>query len=106
MDASRSRLYLFENTAPASASRQAARMRLVADYYISVGLSGVDKLIEGDPKCVPVVTLGSESYKHAKYGKINNPIFTVVRWVEMPQPGQTAKEAAKPAKKVAAKKAR
>ena len=48
VDASRSRLYLFENTAPASASRQAARMRLVADYYISVGLSGVDKLIEGD----------------------------------------------------------
>jgi hypothetical protein len=51
VDASRSRLYLFENTVPASgasASRQAARMRLVADYYISVGLSGVDKLIEGD----------------------------------------------------------
>lgn len=51
VDASRSRLYLFENKAPANrgdGSRPAARMQLVADYYISVGLSGVDKLIEGD----------------------------------------------------------
>lgn len=66
-----------------------------------------DKLINEDPKCVPVVTLGSESYKHKQYGKITNPIFTVVRWVTMPQPGQTAAQAAKPAaKKIAAKKTR
>jgi hypothetical protein len=65
-----------------------------------------DKLMAGEVKCVPVVTLGCESYKHAKYGKINNPIFTVVRWVAMPQAGQTAKEVAKPAaKKIAAKPA-
>jgi len=40
VDASRSRLYLFENSA--------SGMTLVADYYISVGKSGVEKAIEGD----------------------------------------------------------
>ena len=65
-----------------------------------------DKLMEEDPKCVPVVTLGCESYKHAKYGKINNPIFNVVRWVAIPTAGQTAAQVAKPAaKKIAAKPA-
>jgi len=40
VDASRSRLYLFEN-APTG-------MKLVADYYISVGKSGIEKSVEGD----------------------------------------------------------
>lgn len=40
VDASRSRLYLFENTAQG--------MNLVADYYISVGKSGIEKTAEGD----------------------------------------------------------
>ena len=40
VDTSRSRLYLFANSA--------AGMRLVADYYISVGKSGVEKKVEGD----------------------------------------------------------
>ena len=40
VDASRSRLYLFENSA--------SGMKLVADYYISVGKSGIEKSIEGD----------------------------------------------------------
>ena len=40
VDASRSRLYLFENTATG--------IKLVADYYISVGKSGIEKSIEGD----------------------------------------------------------
>jgi L,D-transpeptidase YnhG len=40
VDASRSRLYLFENTATG--------IRLVADYYISVGKSGIEKSVEGD----------------------------------------------------------
>ncbi len=40
VDASRSRLYLFENSA--------VGLKLIADYYISVGKSGVEKLIEGD----------------------------------------------------------
>ncbi len=40
VDASRSRLYLFANSA--------AGLRLVADYYISVGKLGVEKAVEGD----------------------------------------------------------
>ena len=42
VDASRSRLYLFENTA--------AGLALVADYYISVGKSGTEKSSEGDSR--------------------------------------------------------
>ncbi|SFU94208.1 Murein L,D-transpeptidase YafK [Polaromonas sp. YR568] len=40
IDASRSRLYLFENTSTG--------IKLVADYYISVGKSGIEKSVEGD----------------------------------------------------------
>ena len=40
VDASRSRLYLFEN--------KPTGLTLVADYYISVGKSGIEKNIEGD----------------------------------------------------------
>ena len=40
IDASRARLYLFENSATG--------LRLLADYYISVGKSGIEKTIEGD----------------------------------------------------------
>ncbi|WP_374568223.1 murein L,D-transpeptidase family protein [Ideonella sp.] len=42
VDASRSRLYLFEN------SEQG--LKLVDDFYVSVGKQGVDKLVEGDQK--------------------------------------------------------
>ena len=42
VDTSRSRLYLFENTATG--------MRLVADYYVSVGKSGIEKSVEGDQR--------------------------------------------------------
>ena len=40
IDASRSRLYLFENSP--------GGLTLLADYYISVGKSGIEKSIEGD----------------------------------------------------------
>jgi L,D-transpeptidase YnhG len=40
IDASRSRLYLFENTNTG--------LKLLADYYISVGKSGIEKTVEGD----------------------------------------------------------
>ena len=40
VDTSRARLYLFENTP--------AGLKLVADYYVSVGRHGIDKAIEGD----------------------------------------------------------
>nr|WP_256220041.1 L,D-transpeptidase family protein [Variovorax sp. OK212] len=42
VDASRSRLYLFENSDKG--------LKLTADYYISVGKSGTDKLTEGDAR--------------------------------------------------------
>lgn len=42
VDASRSRLYLFENST--------AGMRLAADYYISVGKAGTSKTVEGDQR--------------------------------------------------------
>lgn len=42
VDASRSRLYLFENTG--------SGVKLVADYYISVGKLGVEKTLEGDQR--------------------------------------------------------
>jgi L,D-transpeptidase YnhG len=40
IDASRARLYLFENTP--------AGLKLLADYYISIGRSGLEKTVEGD----------------------------------------------------------
>ena len=40
MDASRSRLYLFENTG--------SELKLVGDYYLSVGKLGTEKSVEGD----------------------------------------------------------
>lgn len=42
VDASRSRLYLFENTPQ--------QLRLVADFYMSVGKSGIEKMAEGDAR--------------------------------------------------------
>ncbi len=43
VDASRSRLYLFENT-------DGAGLKLVADHYVSLGRLGVGKQIEGDQR--------------------------------------------------------
>jgi len=40
IDATRSRLYLYENTVEG--------LKLLADYYISVGKSGIEKSLEGD----------------------------------------------------------
>lgn len=42
VDASKSRLYLFENSS--------AGLKLVANYYISVGKAGTSKLVEGDQR--------------------------------------------------------
>lgn len=53
IDASRSRLYLFENLNPARGGGEvdrAPRLRLLGDFYISVGLSGIEKAIEGDKR--------------------------------------------------------
>lgn len=42
VDASRSRLYLFENSQTG--------LRLISDYYISVGKAGISKTVEGDQR--------------------------------------------------------
>lgn len=47
VDASRSRLYLFENQA---LPNEGARLRLIADYYVSVGKYGIEKTVEGDAR--------------------------------------------------------
>lgn len=53
IDASRSRLYLFENQSPAQSDKglsAAPRLKLLGDYYISVGMLGVEKSVEGDKR--------------------------------------------------------
>lgn len=54
IDASRSRLYLFENLNPARNGSgdvdRTPRLRLIGDFYISVGLSGIEKTVEGDKR--------------------------------------------------------
>jgi murein L,D-transpeptidase YafK len=51
VDASRSRLYLFENTtSPGKTGESTAppALRLIGDFFISVGKSGINKRVEGD----------------------------------------------------------
>jgi L,D-transpeptidase YnhG len=53
VDASRSRLYLFENLNPARSAGEpdrTPRLKLLGDFYISVGLSGIEKAVEGDKR--------------------------------------------------------
>lgn len=51
VDASRSRLYLFENTASSGKTGESTApptLRLIGDFFISVGKSGINKRVEGD----------------------------------------------------------
>lgn len=57
VDASRSRLYLFENTAPPDSTATNTQtqatppnLKLIGDFFISVGKAGIHKRIEGDGK--------------------------------------------------------
>jgi L,D-transpeptidase YnhG len=53
VDASRSRLYLFENQTPSASGSLLApppKLKLLGDFYISVGLSGIEKAVEGDKR--------------------------------------------------------
>jgi hypothetical protein len=43
----------------------------------------VDRIQSGDEAVVPIVTLGSDSYKHKQYGKIYTPEITISGWVTM-----------------------
>jgi hypothetical protein len=29
---------------------------------------------------MPIIKLGTESYKHKAYGRMDKPVFTIVRW--------------------------
>lgn len=49
IDASHSRLYLFENTATGGNTPN-GQLKLIADFFISVGKSGINKKSEGDGK--------------------------------------------------------
>jgi hypothetical protein len=88
------------------------------------GIKGTRKLVTevvkqltADPDaCVPVISLQNDSYEHRDYGKIYNPIFKVLDWVDMegitpegePEPEKEPEpEPKKPARKsrAAAKKA-
>ena len=56
--------------------------------------------LPADGKVVPVVELGSDSYKHQKYGKIYTPIIKLVQWTAMPKaPAASDPKALKKAKK-------
>ena len=52
VDASRSRLYLFENLGASAPGGESStpNLRLVADYFMSVGKAGIDKRSEGDAR--------------------------------------------------------
>lgn len=40
-----------------------------------------DRIVAGEAECIPVISLGTDSYKHSKYGKIYTAVFTIVRWI-------------------------
>lgn len=72
IDASRSRLYLFENQSPPGAdSSTPASMKLIADFFISVGKSGIDKKLEGDGR----TPLGNYYITSAKSSKTLPPFY-------------------------------
>ena len=52
-------------------------------FYAAIVLEVVKKIKAGDPAVVAIITLEADSYKHAKYGKIFTPDFSVVRWQTM-----------------------
>lgn len=43
----------------------------------------LDRVQAGEDAIVPIIKLGSEDYKHKKYGRIYNPTFEIVEWRTM-----------------------
>ena len=66
VDASRSRLYLFEN--------RPTGLTLVADYYTSVGKAGISKMVQGDQR-TPLGVYYVTSHLDAKRGKTGGGIW-------------------------------
>lgn len=60
------------------------------------GLLGLvlDRVQKGEQAVVPVVCLGSDSYKHKKFGKVYTPVLEVLDWVTIE--GQAAEPVAEP----------
>jgi hypothetical protein len=60
-------------------------------------------LIKGNVHLFPIVTMEQTSYKHAKYGEIFKPIFTIHGWADIhaTQAEQPSVEPAEPAKPAA-----
>lgn len=67
VDASKSRLYLFENTS--------GGLRLVANYYVSVGKYGIGKVEEGDQRTPLGVYFVSRNLKRTELPKLYGPGF-------------------------------
>lgn len=42
---------------------------------------------EGNADLCPVILLGSDNYKHKKYGKIYTPVLEIEDWMELPSSG-------------------
>ena len=58
--------------------------------YAKILQEVVGKITAGDADCVPLVSLESDSYRHAKYGEIHNPIMNIQGWSNMD--GESAEE--------------
>lgn len=52
------------------------------------------KIDEQDEACVAIVELESSSYKHPKWGKIYEPVFNVVNWIDFNSEEFSEEEAA------------
>jgi len=47
-------------------------------------LSEIATGVEDNPGKMPLIVISSTSYKHAAYGKIHKPVFSIVKWVPIP----------------------
>ena len=74
VDAAQSRLYLFENqTPPAQHASQGVQLKLVADFFMSVGKSGTGKQTEGDGR----TPLGNYYITSVRHGGSLPPLYGV-----------------------------
>lgn len=56
------------------------------------------QIAKGDDAIVPIITMKSDSYKHKKWGRINNPIFDIVEFQTMDGPAVPAAASKEPVK--------
>ena len=57
----------------------------------------VNRMVAGETDVVPLLKLESDFYKHATYGKIFFPVFTITKWVSMDGEPTTEDEEEAPA---------